>query len=66
MDTWTQLSNQSFKVTGVRPFSGCGIHHNKSKKTSILRSVDEFESYADDLSNPNEVLYTLEDMATKI
>lgn len=45
--------------TGCKAFTSEGINIRKDKKTAILRSVDGTEYYDDDLSDPNNVKYTL-------
>jgi len=45
--------------TGCKPYSGSGINTRIDKKTSILKSVDNTEYYADDMSDINEPTYTL-------
>ena len=45
--------------TGCNPFSGAGINPRPEKKTTILKSVDNTSYYDDDLSEPDNVKYTL-------
>jgi len=45
--------------TGCKPYSGAGISPRKNKETTILKSVDDTYFYDDDLSNINNVKYTL-------
>jgi hypothetical protein len=45
--------------TGCKPYSGAGINPRVEKKTTILRSVDNTYYYDDDLSDINNVKYTL-------
>jgi hypothetical protein len=45
--------------TGCKPFSGAGINPRISKKTTILRSVDDTYYYDDDTSDINNIKYTL-------
>jgi len=45
--------------TGCKPFSGAGINPRIKKKTTILKSVDETYYYNDDMSDINNVKYTL-------
>jgi hypothetical protein len=45
--------------TGCKPYSGAGINPRVEKNTTILRSVDDTYFYDDDLSNVNDVKYTL-------
>jgi hypothetical protein len=45
--------------TGCRPFNGAGINYRKTRKTTILKSVDNTYFYDDNLSDPNNVEYTL-------
>jgi hypothetical protein len=47
------------KKTGCSPFSGSGINIRINKNTAILRSVDYTYYYDDDLTNINNVEYTL-------
>jgi hypothetical protein len=41
------------------PYTGAGINYKKKEETSILRSVDDTDYYADNLDDPNNVEYTL-------
>ena len=45
--------------TGCKPYSGAGINPRIKKKTTILRSVDDTYYYDDDMSDVNNVKYTL-------
>ena len=45
--------------TGCKPYSGAGINPRVKKKTTILRSVDDTYYYDDDMSDINNVKYTL-------
>lgn len=45
--------------TGCRPFSGAGINPRIEQRTTILKSVDNTYYYDDDLSDLNNVQYTL-------
>ena len=45
--------------TGCKPYSGAGINPRIDKKTTILRSVDNTYYYDDDLSDINNIKYTL-------
>lgn len=45
--------------TGCKPYSGAGINYRMEKKTTILKSVDNTYYYDDDLSDINNVKYTL-------
>ena len=45
--------------TGCKPFSGAGINPRIQKKTTILRSVDDTYYYADDMTDINNIQYTL-------
>lgn len=45
--------------TGCKPYSGAGINPRVKKKTTILRSVDDTYFYDDDISDINNVKYTL-------
>ena len=45
--------------TGCKPFNGAGINYRKTRKTTILKSVDNTYFYDDNLSDPNNVEYTL-------
>ena len=45
--------------TGCKPYSGAGINFRLDKKTTILKSVDGTYYYCDDLSDENNVKYTL-------
>lgn len=50
-------SKQFIQTTGCKPFSGAGINPRVDKKTTILRSVDR--TYDDDMSDPDNIEYTL-------
>ena len=45
--------------TDCKPYSGAGINPRIEKHTTILRSVDDTYYYNDDLSDINNVKYTL-------
>jgi len=45
--------------TGCKPFSGAGINPRVHKKTTILKSVDDTYYYDDDMSDINNIQYTL-------
>ena len=45
--------------TSCKPYSGAGINPRLKKKTTILKSVDNTYYYNDDLSDINNVKYTL-------
>ena len=45
--------------TGCKPYSGAGINPRIKKKTTILRSVDDTYYYDDDMSDVNNIKYTL-------
>jgi len=45
--------------TGCKPYSGAGINPRIEKKTTILRSVDNTYYYDDDMSDINNIQYTL-------
>ena len=45
--------------TGCKPYSGAGINPRIEKKTTILKSVDNTYYYDDDLSDINNIQYTL-------
>ena len=45
--------------TGCRPFSGAGINPRILQRTTILKSVDNTYYYDDDLTDENNVEYTL-------
>ena len=45
--------------TGCKPFNGAGINYRKTRKTTILKSVDNTYFYDDNLSDLNNVEYTL-------
>lgn len=46
-------------LTGCTPFSGAGINPRIKQKTTILRSVDNTYYYDDDLTDINNIQYTL-------
>jgi hypothetical protein len=45
--------------TGCKPYSGAGINPRIEKKTTILKSVDNTYYYDDDMSDINNIQYTL-------
>jgi hypothetical protein len=45
--------------TGCKPYSGAGINPRIKQKTTILRSVDNTYYYDDDLTDINNIEYTL-------
>jgi hypothetical protein len=45
--------------TSCKPYSGEGINIREEKKTAILKSIDNTYFYDDDLSDINNVKYTL-------
>ena len=45
--------------TGCKPYSGAGINPRIGKKTTILKSVDDTYYYDDDMSDINNIKYTL-------
>ena len=45
--------------TGCKPYSGAGINPRVERKTTILKSVDDTYYYDDDMSDVNNVKYTL-------
>ena len=45
--------------TSCKPYSGAGINPRIEKKTTILKSVDNTYYYNDDMSDINNVKYTL-------
>ena len=45
--------------TGCKPFNGAGINYRKTRKTTILKSVDNTYYYDDNLTDLNNVEYTL-------
>lgn len=56
---WSDIEQHIIKVTGCKPYSGAGINPRVQKKTTILRSVDDTYYYDDDMSDINNVKYTL-------
>jgi hypothetical protein len=53
------MEQHIIKVTGCKPYSGAGINPRYDKKTTILKSVDDTPYYDDDMSDINNVIYTL-------
>jgi len=47
------------KQTGCKPYSGAGINPRIEKKTTLLRMVDGTYYYDNDMSDVNNVKYTL-------
>ena len=45
--------------TGCKPYSGAGINPRIEKKTTILKFVDNTYYYHDDMSDINNIQYTL-------
>ena len=56
---WSGPNNFIIQTTGCKPFSGAGINPRVDKKTTILRSVDRTYYYDDDMSDPDNIEYTL-------
>ena len=53
------MENYIIQQTGVKPFSGAGINFRKKEKTTLLKSVDDTYYYDDDLTDYQNVEYTL-------
>jgi hypothetical protein len=53
------IENYIMNQTNCKPYSGAGINPRIDKKTTILKSVDDTYYYNDDLSDINNVRYTL-------
>lgn len=53
------LEQHIINETGCKPYSGAGINPRKEKKTTILKSVDNTYYYDDDMSDINNIRYTL-------
>jgi len=53
------LESHILHQTGCKPFSGAGINPRMEKKTTILKSVDHTYYYLDDLSDSQNIQYTL-------
>lgn len=53
------MENYIIQQTGVKPYSGAGINFRKKEKTTLLKSVDDTYYYDDDLSDYQNVEYTL-------
>ena len=53
------MENYIIEQTGCKPYSGAGINPRIDKKTTLLKSVDNTEYYADDMSDINNPKYTL-------
>jgi len=53
------LSSFIKKETGCNPYSGKGICYRKHNSTTILRSVENTYYYDDNLTDENNVQYTL-------
>ncbi len=53
------MKEHIIQQTGCNPYSGAGINYRSSKKTTILRSVDNTEYYDDNLNDINNPRYTL-------
>jgi hypothetical protein len=56
---FNDFKNHCKNVTGCVPYSGVGIFHNFSHKSSILRSVDNTYYYDDNLNDVINPKYTL-------
>ena len=56
---WDEIEQFIMKQTGCKAYSGAGINPRIKKKTTILRSVDNTYYYDDDMSDINNVEYTL-------
>lgn len=55
----TGLEQFIIAQTGCKPYSGAGINPRAQQRTTILKSVDNTYYYDDDLSDPDNVEYTL-------
>tara|TARA_B110001469_G_scaffold122599_2_gene133498 strand:- start:1727 stop:2161 length:435 start_codon:yes stop_codon:yes gene_type:complete len=53
------ILNFIINTTGCKPFSGAGINYRREYKTTILKSVDNTYYYDDNMSDINNVEYTL-------
>jgi len=53
------MNNHIIQETGSIPYSGAGICPRPDKKNVILKSVDNTSYYDDNLSDPNNVEYTI-------
>ena len=53
------MENYIILQTGIKPFSGAGINFRKKEKTTLLKSVDNTYYYDDDMSDINNIQYTL-------
>ena len=58
-DNWDSINNFIKKETGCKPYNGAGINFRMDEKTAILKSVDGTSFYDDDLSDVNNIKYTL-------
>ena len=56
---WSEMEQFIINQTGCKPYSGAGINPRIKKKTTLLRSVDNTYYYDDDMSDINNVKYTL-------
>jgi len=55
----TGLKEYIIDHTGCKPYSGAGINPRVDKKTTLLRSVDGTDYYADDMLDISNPKYTL-------
>ena len=53
------IENFIINHIGCKPYSGAGINPRIEKKTTILKSVDNTYYYDDDMSDINNIQYTL-------
>ena len=58
-DRYSELEAECKMETGCVPYTGCGINYRKKEKTTILKSADGVEFYADDLDGGDILYYTL-------
>lgn len=55
---WATIRRHIFDRTHLNPYTGAGIFYRNDNPSTILRSVDNTQYYADDLTNEQLVYYT--------
>ena len=56
---WNDMKKHIYKITGCKALAAQGIGIRLDQETAILRSVDNYLCYDDNLSNINNINYTL-------
>lgn len=53
------MENYIIEQTRVRPYTGCGIKYYANQETTLLKSVDDTYYYNDNLTDYQNIEYTL-------